>query len=112
LVATNWQAHFKLGLADFFIDRSIFRAAERQLKDHRRKSSKFQAPNSKRRRAVLCLMANVLPANHTNDTNGEGAKIRAICAIRGHPWVDRQRGGGRFQVAGHMSGDNYYLPVA
>jgi len=25
----NWQAHFHLGLADFFDDRSDFRAAER-----------------------------------------------------------------------------------
>jgi hypothetical protein len=29
------QARFKLRLADFFVDRSIFRAAERQLADHR-----------------------------------------------------------------------------
>ena len=29
------QAHFHLRLADFYVDRSIFRAAERQLSDHR-----------------------------------------------------------------------------
>ncbi len=29
------KAHFKLRLADFYVDRSVFRAAERQLSDHR-----------------------------------------------------------------------------
>ena len=29
------QTHFHLRLADFYVDRSMFRAAERQLSDHR-----------------------------------------------------------------------------